>query len=199
MSGGRSQCGGPASWHRRFKASVKALKREVLALYYAVHDPRTPWTAKVLPCVALAYALSPLDLIPDFIPVLGFLDDMLLLPGLLWIAVQLIPREVMDDARERARSEPLLLHRNWAAATLVFLLWTALAVFLAHLAFVKWADDDAKPYEWAVLAGTGGVCSIMFATWMVSRLQYERRRRDEWNALLNASLLPAVPQGEAQA
>jgi hypothetical protein len=61
---------GSAGLYGRFKAAVRALKREVLALYYAIHDPRTPLAAKVIPWLALAYALSPLDLIPDFIPVL---------------------------------------------------------------------------------------------------------------------------------
>jgi hypothetical protein len=96
----------------------------------------------------------------------------------------------MQDARARAAHEPLLLRRNWAAAALVFLLWTGLALLAAHFAFQRWADVEALPYEWAVLSGTGGVCAIAFVTWMVTRLQHERRRRDEWNSLLNASLLP---------
>lgn len=105
--------------------------------------------------------------------------------------MSMTPRmQIMEDARERARQQPLLLHRNWGAATLVFLLWTGLAVYLAHLAFRRWAIPEDLPYEWAVLAGTGGVCTIVFVTWMVTRLQYERRQRDEWNMLLNTSLLP---------
>jgi hypothetical protein len=99
----------------------------------------------------------------------------------------------MQDARARAAREPLLLHRNWMAAAAVFLAWTGLALVAAHFAFQRWADDEALPYEWAVLAGTGGVCTIIFVTWMVTRLQHERRQRDEWNMLLNASLLP--PEG----
>jgi len=83
----------PGCWSR-FKAAVKQLKRDVLALYYAVHDPRTPLLSKLLPWLVLAYALSPIDLIPDFIPVLGFLDDMLLLPLGLWLSVKLIPAQV---------------------------------------------------------------------------------------------------------
>jgi uncharacterized membrane protein YkvA (DUF1232 family) len=83
----------PSCW-QSFKAAVKQLKHDVLALYYAVHDPRTPWLSKILPWLVLAYALSPLDLIPDFIPVLGFLDDMLLLPLGLWLSYKLIPAEV---------------------------------------------------------------------------------------------------------
>lgn len=98
----------PTGLYARFKAAVKQLKRDVLALYYAVHDPRTPFLSKLLPWLVLAYALSPLDLIPDFIPVLGFLDDMLLLPLGLWLSYKLIPAEVREgdksdfaSARER--------------------------------------------------------------------------------------------------
>ena len=65
---------------RSAKAWAKRLKREVLALYYSTEDPATPWYAKVLPFLALAYALSPIDLIPDFFPVLGYLDDVIILP-----------------------------------------------------------------------------------------------------------------------
>lgn len=84
----------PSSIWARFKAAVKQLKRDVLALYYALHDPRTPLLSKLLPWLVLAYALSPLDLIPDFIPVLGYLDDMLLLPLGLWLSCKMIPAEV---------------------------------------------------------------------------------------------------------
>lgn len=183
--------GRPRGACARFKAAVKALKHEVLALHYAVQDSRTPLAAKVLPWVALAYALSPLDLIPDFIPVLGLVDDLLLLPALLWLALRFIPAGVMADARNRARTEPLLLHRNWGMAVAVFALWAGAAMATAWWAFDRWfADDDTRPYGWAVAAGTGGACAVAFVVWMVSRLQHERRRRDEWNAALNAALLP---------
>jgi len=65
---------------------ARALKRESLALYYAARDPRTPWYAKLLAGAIVAYALSPIDLIPDFIPVLGLVDDLLLLPAAIWLA-----------------------------------------------------------------------------------------------------------------
>ncbi len=102
----------PGGW-ARFKGAAKALKREVLALYFAMEHPRTPLLSKVLPFFVLAYALSPLDLIPDFIPVLGILDDLLLLPGLLWLCIRLIPEDVMEESRRRAEEEPLWLDRNW--------------------------------------------------------------------------------------
>jgi uncharacterized membrane protein YkvA (DUF1232 family) len=75
----------------------------VLALHYAIHDPRTPFLAKLLPLVAIGYALSPLDLIPDFIPVLGLVDDLLILPGLIWLSIHLIPHQVSAGATRSNR------------------------------------------------------------------------------------------------
>ncbi|KAF8055476.1 hypothetical protein HT031_006735 [Scenedesmus sp. PABB004] len=175
----------PGCW-ARFNARVSALKHDVLALYYAVHDARTPLLSKVLPWLVLAYALSPLDLIPDFIPVLGLLDDMLLLPLGLWVSYKLIPAQVMVDCRERARSEPLLLERSWSVAVLVFLAWTAALLAGVHWALQRWGDDRVLSLEWAVLAGAAGVAAIAFALWLVSRLRFEARRRDEWSLLANA-------------
>ncbi len=80
---------------QRFQKAAKALKREVLTLYYACADPRTSWVMKLLPLLAIAYALSPIDLIPDFIPVLGLLDDLIILPLLIWLSIKLIPPEVV--------------------------------------------------------------------------------------------------------
>ena len=81
---------------------ARLLKRETLALYLAARDPRTPWYAKLLAVAIVAYALSPIDLIPDFIPVLGYLDELVLIPAGIALVIRLVPREVMSDARERA-------------------------------------------------------------------------------------------------
>jgi uncharacterized membrane protein YkvA (DUF1232 family) len=86
----------------RIKTWARALKRESIALWFAARDPRTPWTAKALALFTVGYALSPIDLIPDFIPVLGFLDDAILLPGLIWLTLRLVPPAVIADARLRA-------------------------------------------------------------------------------------------------
>jgi uncharacterized membrane protein YkvA (DUF1232 family) len=86
----------------RLKIRARALKKEVLAVYLAARDPRTPWYAKGLVLLIVAYALSPIDLIPDFIPVLGYLDDLIIIPGGIWLAIRMIPPEVLAGARETA-------------------------------------------------------------------------------------------------
>ena len=83
------------TWARR-------IKRDGLTLWFAAKNPRTPWHAKALGMFVVAYALSPIDLIPDFIPVLGYLDDVLLLPGLIWLAVRLLPADVLAECRSQA-------------------------------------------------------------------------------------------------
>ena len=81
-----------------------AVKRDTLALFLAARDPRTPWYAKALAAVVVAYALSPIDLFPDFIPVLGFVDDVLILPVGIWATIKLIPPAVMNEHRARAET-----------------------------------------------------------------------------------------------
>ena len=81
------------------KSRLKVLRTEVKALLFALRDPRTPWYARGLIVLIAAYALSPIDLIPDFIPVLGYLDDLLLVPAGVALAVRLIPPQVMAEAR----------------------------------------------------------------------------------------------------
>jgi uncharacterized membrane protein YkvA (DUF1232 family) len=121
------------------KARAKRLKAEVMALYYAAQDPRVPWTARGVMLLALGYALSPIDLIPDFIPVLGYLDDLLILPALIALALRLVPAEVMAAARERAAREPVSPKKNWLFASLFALFWIA-ALAAVVLALVRAFD-----------------------------------------------------------
>lgn len=81
---------------------ARRIKRDGVTLWFALRDPRTPWWVKALAALVVAYALSPIDLVPDFIPVLGYLDDVVLLPGLIWLAVRLMPVAVRDDCRAQA-------------------------------------------------------------------------------------------------
>ena len=114
---------------QRLKTWASALKRDVLALWFACRDPRTPTIAKILAVIIVAYALSPIDLIPDFIPVLGLLDELILLPIALWLVLKLVPAAAMNDARVQAqawvearRPKP----RNWIAAAAIVVLWILL-------------------------------------------------------------------------
>ena len=83
----------------RWRAAAQRLEREVYALYLACRDPRTPWHAKALAAGVVAYAFSPIDLIPDFIPVLGYLDELVLLPLGVLLVRRMIPEAVMTDCR----------------------------------------------------------------------------------------------------
>lgn len=117
----------------RLKVWAKRIKRDGLTLWFARRHPQTPWYAKAVGAFVVAYALSPIDLIPDFIPVLGYLDDVLLLPALIYLAVRLLPPEVLRQCRREAEesmrtaaSRP----RSMTGAVLVVMLWAALTVAL---------------------------------------------------------------------
>jgi uncharacterized membrane protein YkvA (DUF1232 family) len=113
------------------KAWAGRLKRDVVALWLAARDPRTPWLAKMLAGLVAAYALSPIDLIPDFIPVLGLLDDLLIVPAGLWLAVRIVPPELMADFRAEAASRERPASR--AAAMVIVALWLAAAGLILWL------------------------------------------------------------------
>lgn len=86
----------------RLATWAKRVKRDGVTLWFAGKNPRTPWYAKALGLFVVAYALSPIDLIPDFIPVLGYLDDVLLLPALIWLTIRLLPADVLAQSRDQA-------------------------------------------------------------------------------------------------
>jgi uncharacterized membrane protein YkvA (DUF1232 family) len=112
---------------------AKLLKADIVALWFAYRNPLTPWHAKAFTLLVVAYAFSPIDLIPDFIPVLGYLDDLVLLPLGIWLALRLMPPAVIAGARTQAqawlearRPKP----RNWVAAAVFVALWCTLAWLL---------------------------------------------------------------------
>ena len=114
----------------QIKAWARRIKRDALTLWFACRDPRTPLSVKLLCAGVVAYAFSPIDLIPDFIPVLGYLDDALLLPALIWLAVRLLPEPVVQESRARAEAwlrERGSKPRSWLGAVLIVLLWLAVA------------------------------------------------------------------------
>ena len=114
------------------KAWARALKLELAALYLALRDPRTPWPAKAVAFAVLAYALRPIDLIPDFIPVLGYLDDLLLLPLGIALAIRLIPKPLMAELRARAVEIPAT-RLPCIGIVAIVALWIALALLFAWL------------------------------------------------------------------
>lgn len=110
------------SWIDSLRATAKRLRRDVHALGLACRDPRIPWYAKLTAAVVVAYALSPIDLIPDFIPVVGYLDDLVLIPLGVALVLRMVPPEVMADCRARAMVEPVAI-RRWVAAAVIVALW----------------------------------------------------------------------------
>ncbi len=121
---------------QRLRTWARAIKRDVLALYLAARDSRVPWYAKVLALVTAAYALSPIDLIPDFIPILGYLDDLILVPLGIQLAVSLIPAPVMADLRRHAEEQ--LSTRpptSRIAAVVVVTIWILVGGLVAHQLF----------------------------------------------------------------
>ena len=123
-------------WFETLRDRARALKREVTALGLAVQDPRTPWYARVLALAVIAYALSPIDLIPDFIPVLGYLDDLILVPAGIALVIRLIPAEVMAEAH--LRSDTLQVEKPWLrylAAGIIVLLWLAVLAWIIRFVY----------------------------------------------------------------
>ncbi|KQY80172.1 YkvA family protein [Pelomonas sp. Root1444] len=115
------------------RAWARRLKRDALTLWFARTDPATPWAAKLLAALVVAYALSPIDLIPDFIPVLGYLDDVLLLPALIWLALRLLPPAVVQASRARAEqwmAEAGARPRSLVGGIVIVLVWLALGTAL---------------------------------------------------------------------
>ncbi|MHB1393798.1 MAG: YkvA family protein [Clostridia bacterium] len=115
------------------KAKSKILKRDIMAIYIACRRPEMPWYVKLLAVIIIGYALSPIDLIPDFIPVLGYLDDLILLPLGIGLIVKLIPNEVLEDCRQEAEvkyggKKP----DNWIFGIIIIMIW-AMIIWLLVL------------------------------------------------------------------
>jgi uncharacterized membrane protein YkvA (DUF1232 family) len=120
------------------KQRARHLKAETFALYLAARDPRTPWYAKLLVAGIVAYAFSPIDLIPDFVPVLGYLDDLILIPMGIALAIKLVPHSVLAECRARAQEtiqngKPV----SWAAGAVIVVIWLVLAALC-----IVWAYES---------------------------------------------------------
>lgn len=116
---------------QRFKSYTRSLKQQIHALYYTAKDPRTPWLPKLVIGMVVAYALSPIDLIPDFIPVLGHLDDLLLVPLGILLAIKLIPAAVWADAQQQAAATETKLAKSRSAAAVIIAIWIVCALLTA--------------------------------------------------------------------
>lgn len=122
----------------RIKTWARGLTRDGHAIYLASRDPRVPWYTQVLAIAIAAYALSPIDLIPDFIPIVGYLDDLIILPFGIWLVVSLIPEEVMVECRAKADAagrRPL----SRAGLITIIVLWILATMTLGWVGYVHWS------------------------------------------------------------
>lgn len=116
------------------KEKTRGIKSNILAIYFAMKDKRTPLIAKIMIVLTISYAVSPIDLIPDFIPVLGYLDDLIILPIMITISIKLIPKEVFEDCRIKAREKIRISKRfGILSALIIILLWVALIIYLVSV------------------------------------------------------------------
>lgn len=114
----------------KIKAWARNLKRQIFILYYACKDTRVPWYVKAFTVCVVAYAFSPIDLIPDFIPILGYLDDVILLPLGIMLALKMIPKDVLSDCEVKA--EEMMKNgkpKNWIVGSIIVLIWCIIAVW----------------------------------------------------------------------
>jgi uncharacterized membrane protein YkvA (DUF1232 family) len=117
---------------RRVSEWARVVKRDVLVVYLVARDSRVPWPVKVLAAAVAAYALSPIDLIPDFIPVLGYLDDLVIVPLGILAVVKLLPAEVLAELRKEAARRLAGRPRSWAGAAVIVVLWLVLLTVMVR-------------------------------------------------------------------
>ena len=121
----------------KYRQKVRGLKQELTALYLACRDPRTTWYAKALGLCIVGYALSPIDLIPDPIPILGYLDDLILIPLGIVAVRKMIPPAVLAECREKGKGLAQQKGKNWIAAGIIIAIWIILAI-----AIIRWLSSS---------------------------------------------------------
>lgn len=114
-----------------FKEKLKNLQTKLSQIYIAMKSPKTSWYAKIMACITICYALSPIDLIPDFIPILGYLDDIIILPLMIWITIKMISRNIWNSFEDEAKDiwkdgKP----RKWFLAIPIIFIWVSLFAFI---------------------------------------------------------------------
>ncbi|MDM5312313.1 YkvA family protein [Peribacillus frigoritolerans] len=114
----------------KIKTWARSLKRQIFILYFACKDERVPWHAKVFTACVVAYAFSPIDIIPDFIPILGYLDDVILVPIGIMFALMMIPKNVLTDCEVQA--EEMMKNgkpKNWIVGSLIVMIWVLIIIW----------------------------------------------------------------------
>lgn len=115
-----------------FKKQMKKIKEDIFIIAEAYKHPDTPFYIKVFAIIVVAYAFSPIDLIPDFIPILGYLDDLILVPLGIAILLKLIPDQVIQHSREKVAATGKVKQKNWIAGAVIILIWTLVLYWLVH-------------------------------------------------------------------
>ena len=119
---------------KKIMSQAKQLKSELHILFLALKHPKTPWYTKIFIATIIGYAFSPIDLIPDFIPVLGYLDDLVLIPAGIILARKLIPQAVLEECRKKAKANPPdKKPKNWIAGGIIILIWLYVIYFILRV------------------------------------------------------------------
>jgi uncharacterized membrane protein YkvA (DUF1232 family) len=121
----------------KLKINARKLKKEITVIYYAYQHPKMTIWPKMVIAFTLGYALSPVDLIPDFIPVLGYLDDLFIVPALLVLSIKLIPTDVLEESRKIANQKPIILKKNRLFSFIFIVIWIIILVIIL-LSFLKY-------------------------------------------------------------
>mgnify|MGYP000855944935 FL=1 len=108
---------------KELKEKAKNIETDIYALYKAYRDPRVPWYVKVIILFLLGYFISPIDLIPDFIPVIGYIDDIIIISLTIYLIIKLIPAEVFQDCRNKAVCEPISVKSKWIVTFSIVIIW----------------------------------------------------------------------------
>lgn len=119
---------------QKLKTWAKNLKKQLLVLYLAYRDERVPWYAKLFTMLVVAYAFSPIDLIPDFIPIFGYLDDVILVPLGVSLALKLIPKEVLEDCKRKVEERQTTSKpKNWVTGVIIIAIWILVFIWVGKL------------------------------------------------------------------
>ncbi|MBT2636785.1 YkvA family protein [Bacillus sp. ISL-39] len=120
-----------------FKKRMSKIKEDIFIVAEAYKHPDTPFYAKLIAIIVVAYAFSPIDLIPDFIPILGYLDDLILIPLGIAILLKILPDQVIQDSREKVAAAGKVKQKNWIAGAVIILLWGLLLYWLVNFIVIK--------------------------------------------------------------